>query len=470
MTSLRAPAHFEGRFLTEGVPGFEERRRLTDHRYDSVPAAIAECLSVADVQDAVNLARTAGLPVAVRSGGHSFRGLSTVDGGLVIDLSAMRDVYVDRVGRTARVRPGARLWDVARATAGFGLAAVTGTQSTVGFGGLTAVSGRGKMSRRHGHSCDNVLAVEMVTATGEVLSISAVSHPDLFWAVRGAGDSFGVITAFEVMLHPIPETVSCGRFSFAVSDVPSVLKRLAQVDTQLSEDCCWTGLLIALPGMTTQFTVEYTHLGSPEQRERDVAILQTVGQPIKDVHTTCGYLDLFNPARTLPRDTAGAAPASASYTRCYLAGCELPTIDDETVAAVLMDTARQMDSATESERAGRMVQIDTLAFGVSREVVPPSVFPKRPGFSLLSQVYYTDPVHDAAQKSFADGVAQRLIDAGVTRGGMNVGPPNWTSETPPEALREFFGDNSMKRLTLLKDRYDPDDMFRRSIGIRKSGG
>ncbi|WP_237421924.1 FAD-binding oxidoreductase [Gordonia sp. SID5947] len=468
--AVPALEYFQGRLLGPDDEDFAERRLLVDRRHDCTPALIAECASVADVGDALRYARTAALPVAVRSGGHSFRGLSTVDDGVVIDVSQLRDVHVDAARRTARIRPGARLGDIARATERYGLAAVTGSLADVGFGGLASVSGRGPLSRRHGHACDNVLSADLMLATGEQLTVSATSDPDLFWALRGAGDSFGVITSFEVALHPIPEVVHTGSFTFAVETLPQVVARLEARDRQISEDCMWHGLLMAPPGGQTEFVVEYTHVGSADQYELDLDLLSSIGVPLTQQHRSCTYPELFHPDDSSPNTGPDGLAVSTTYSRAYLAGCEFDTISAPGLADILLDLAGEMDKAPDAVRSGRMVEFGSKAFGVSREVSPPSVYPKSDGYSLLIQVYYTDAAQDDIQKRFADTGITRLVAAGLTRGGMNLTAPNWTSELTTETVREIFGDHSYRRLQQLKAVWDPNDVFRRSIGIRPAGG
>jgi len=186
---------------------YDEARRLYNAMIDKRPAVIARCVDVGDVVAAVGFAREHGLPLAIRGGGHNGAGLGSVDDGLMVDLSPMRGIHVDPAARTARVAGGCTWGDVDHATHAYGLATPSGIISTTGVGGLTLGGGLGHLTRRFGLSIDNLLAVDMVLADGQLVTASADEHPDLFWAVRGGGGNFGVVTSFLFRLHPLSTVV-----------------------------------------------------------------------------------------------------------------------------------------------------------------------------------------------------------------------------------------------------------------------
>ena len=196
-------ASLRGRLIVEGDAEYEGARKVYNGMIDKRPALIARCLDVADVSAAVRFAREQHLPLAIRGGGHNGGGLGTCDGGLVIDLSAMRGVRVDPKARVTRVAGGCVWADVDHATHAYGLAIPTGIISTTGVGGLTLGGGVGNLSRKCGLTIDNLLEVDMVLADGSAVTASADEHPDLFWAVRGGGGNFGVVTSFLFRSHPI---------------------------------------------------------------------------------------------------------------------------------------------------------------------------------------------------------------------------------------------------------------------------
>src|SRR5262245_43930394 len=199
---------FRGEVLLPTSPDYDAARKIWNGAVDRRPACIARCAGVADVVAAVRFARDHELEVAVRGGGHNVAGTAVCDDGLVIDLSAMRAVWVDPASRTARVQGGALWGDVDHETQVHGLATTGGIVSHTGVAGLTLGGGLGWLMRKHGLTVDNLLAAHVVTAAGELLRVSADEHPDLFWALRGGGGNFGVVTAFDFRLHPIgPEVL-----------------------------------------------------------------------------------------------------------------------------------------------------------------------------------------------------------------------------------------------------------------------
>ena len=203
--------HLRGPLLTPDDPDYEEARAVRNGLIDRRPALIARCSGTADVVACVNFAREHGLLLSVRGGAHNVAGNAVNDGGLVIDLSQMRGVFVDPDARTARAQGGATWGDVDHETQLFGLAVPGGVVSSTGIGGLTIHGGYGHLRRKYGLSLDSLVSVEIVTADGQVRTASATENEDLFWAVRGAGSNFGAITSFEFRLHPVGPIVAAVR-------------------------------------------------------------------------------------------------------------------------------------------------------------------------------------------------------------------------------------------------------------------
>src|SRR5262245_12008770 len=212
-----------GPVLTPENPGYEEGRLIWNGLIDRRPALIAQCSGAADVVDAVNFAREHGLLVSIRCGGHNVAGNAVNEGGLVIDLSLMRGVHVEAATGVVRVQGGATLGDVDRETQLFGLAVPAGVVSTTGVAGLTLHGGAGHLRRKHGLTIDNLLSVEIVTADGELRRASTTENEDLFWAVRGAGSNFGVVTSFEFQAHPVGPMVMVGAVFYPFEDVRTLL-------------------------------------------------------------------------------------------------------------------------------------------------------------------------------------------------------------------------------------------------------
>jgi FAD/FMN-containing dehydrogenase len=237
-----------GELLRRGDAGYEEARRVYNAMIDRYPALVARCVDVADVVAAVNFAREHRLTLAVRGGGHSGPGLGTCDGGLVIDLGRMRGVRVDPSARTVRVEGGATWGDVDHATHAFGLATPSGFVSTTGVGGLTLGGGLGHLTRAHGLTIDNLLGVDVVLADGRFVKASPAEHPDLFWAVRGGGGNFGVVTSFEYRLHPI-DTVYGGPMLWPIERAADLLRLWRDFILKAPESTnAWFAFLTVPPG------------------------------------------------------------------------------------------------------------------------------------------------------------------------------------------------------------------------------
>src|SRR4051812_1147718 len=217
-TVAELAAELRGNVICPGDPGYDDARALWNAAHDKHPAVIVQCAGPADVAAALRFARSEKLEVAVRGGGHSIAGFSGVDGGVVIDLSLMRGVLVDPVGRRAIVQGGCTWRDVDIETQAHGLATTGGLVSTTGVGGFTLGGGIGWLMRRHGLACDNVISADVVTADGEAVHASAEENADLYWALRGGGGNFGVVTSFEYSLHAVGPTVAGGGIFYGGAD------------------------------------------------------------------------------------------------------------------------------------------------------------------------------------------------------------------------------------------------------------
>ncbi|UUZ71405.1 FAD-binding oxidoreductase [Polaromonas sp. P1(28)-8] len=216
-------AAFKGQVLTADDPEYEESRKIWNAMIDRRPGLVARCTGTVDVVQAVRFARQHGLLSSVRGGGHNIAGLAVCEGGLMIDMSLLRGVWVDPVHRTARAQAGCTLADVDRETQLHGLAAVLGFVSATGIAGLTVGGGFGYLTRRHGWTCDNVVSMEVVTAGGDVLRVSADENEDLFWALRGGSGNFGIVTSFEYRLFPVGPEILGGAIAWHGDDARQVL-------------------------------------------------------------------------------------------------------------------------------------------------------------------------------------------------------------------------------------------------------
>jgi len=239
---------FAGRALTPADPDYEDGRRVWNVLHDRRPAVIAQCTSADDVAAAIAFARREDLRIAVRGGGHSLPGFSVCDDGLVIDLSAMKSVRVDPAAKRAYVEPGATLADFDHEAQAFGLATPLGINSTTGVGGLTLGGGFGWISRKFGTSSDNLVAAEIVTADGKLSRVSAEEHPDLFWAIRGGGGNYGVVTLFEFQLHAVGPQIYGGLVIYPLEQGGEVLPKYRDFVASMPDDLTvWAVMRLAPP-------------------------------------------------------------------------------------------------------------------------------------------------------------------------------------------------------------------------------
>jgi len=281
-------AKLRGALILPGDEAYEAARKVYNGMIDKRPALIAQCMDVADVMSAVNFAREHHLPLAVRGGGHNGPGLGTCDGGLVIDLARMKGIRVDPAARTVRVEGGCVWSEVDHATHAFGLATPSGFISSTGVGGLTLGGGIGYLSRTHGLTIDNLLGVDVVLADGSFVSASADEHPDLFWAVRGGGGNFGVVTSFLFKLHPI-STVYGGPMFWPLDRAGEVLKFWRDFILDAPEDINgWFGFVTIPPvapfpeqyQMQKACAIVWCYTGPLEQAAERFAPMRALGPVI----------------------------------------------------------------------------------------------------------------------------------------------------------------------------------------------
>ena len=283
-------AGLRGEVITPSDAAYEEARRVWNMNIDKRPALIVRCTSAADVINAVNLAREQKLLVAVRGGSHNVAGLATCDDGIVLDLSPMKAITVDPAARTARVEPGVKWTEMDRATQEHGLATVGGTVGDTGVAGLTLGGGFGWLSNKHGMTVDNLLSVEIVTADGRQLKASARENADLFWAVRGGGGNFGVITSFEFRLHPVGPMIVGGGVFHPLTNGVEMLKFFRNfIATTPDELTVYAGIMTH-PQAGPLVAMAAAYVGPREEGEKAIRPLKEFGSPVQDLLGPIPYL------------------------------------------------------------------------------------------------------------------------------------------------------------------------------------
>jgi FAD/FMN-containing dehydrogenase len=443
-----------GSLLTPGSPGYDEARTIWNAMIDRRPALIARCTSTADVALTVRFAREHDLMLAVRGGGHNIAGNAVCEGGLLIDLSQMKTVRVDPDARTASVEGGATLADFDREAQAFGLATPLGVNSTTGVAGLTLGGGFGWLSRKLGLTIDNLRSAEVVTATGEVVRASNDDNPDLFWAIRGGGGNFGVVTSFEFRLHPIGPEVLSGLIVHPLDAARDVLRFYRDfLPTTPEEFVCWFVMRKAppLPFLPSEWhgreilalAVCYSG-GSLAEGERVAAPLRGFGKPIADViapHPFTAWQTILDPLLT---------PGFRNYWKSH----DFREVSDGLVDA-LIDHARKLpDPNTE-------IAFAQLGGAVSRVPNEATAYGHRDGqFVLNVHGRWQDQTNDSACIEWARDLFKAT--APFATGNVYV---NFLTQDESERVRAAYGKN-YDRLSKLKNKYDPGNLFRLNQNIR----
>src|SRR6266516_2811184 len=288
-------ANLHGELTGPNDEGYDSARRVWNGMIDRYPALIVHCADISDVTRAVQFAERQHLPVAVRSGGHSFAGSGTCDGGIVIDLSPMKRVQIDPVKRTAWVQAGLTLGEFIRETQAFGLASPVGTASETGLAGLTLGGGLGWLMGKYGLTIDNLLSVNLVTADGQVLKASTTEYPDLFWGVRGGGGNFGIATSFEFQLHPVGPLLA-GKVVYPMTKAREVLRFYREYTGNAPDELTAYACLSTTPAGLPTIAINLCYCGSLEEGERAVSPVRTFDKPLVDLIRPRSYLKMISMA------------------------------------------------------------------------------------------------------------------------------------------------------------------------------
>src|SRR5688572_6117820 len=283
-------AGLRGQLLSPGDDGYDRARRLWNGMFDRRPALIARCAGAADVIRAVSFALDNRLAVAVRGGGHSFPGHSVCDGGLVIDLSAMKAIRVDLRTRTARAQAGVKWIEFDHETQAFGLATTGGTASDTGIAGLTLGGGLGWLSGKYGLTVDNLISADVVTADGRILTASATENEDLFWGLRGGSGNFGVVTSFEYQLHPVGPTILGGMVAYPLAKAREVLRFYREFSNAAPDELTTYAAVLDPPGGDTVVALFCCYCGPLDKGDAITRPMKSLGQPVLDMLGPLPYL------------------------------------------------------------------------------------------------------------------------------------------------------------------------------------
>ena len=443
---------FRGELVRPGDGNYEEHRRVWNGSIDRHPALIARCAGVADVADAVRFARTHDLLVAVRSGGHSFPGLSVCDDGMVIDLSPMKGIRVDPATRTARVQAGVLLGELDRETQEFGLAVPAGIVTHTGVAGLTLGGGIGFIMRKHGLTIDNLLSVDVITADGEFVTASEDENADLFWGVRGGGGNFGIVTEFEFRASPVGPQVMAGPIFWLMDDAPEVLRFYREWIADCPDELMTIIVQRKAPPLPSVppdlvgepvVAVVCCYAGPVEEGEKVVRPLKEFGSPVLDLCMPKTYLaqqSMFDPS---------FVPGRWYYVR----SCDVGELNDDIVDIMVEHGSRIVSPITS-------IALWQMGGAVARVGDDETAFSGRnAGFTFNINGNSESSAGFDEEREWARSYWSALSPYHTS---VYV---NFLMEEGEDRIRQAYGAAKYQRLKELKTKYDPTNFFRLNQNI-----
>jgi FAD/FMN-containing dehydrogenase len=449
-------ANFKGPLLTSVDEEYDEVRKIWNGMHDKKPAFIARCLGVADVIAAVNFARENGILISVRGGGHNVGGTASNDGGIMIDLSLMKGIRVDPENRTVHAQGGCTMADLDRETQVFGLVAPSGVVSTTGIAGLTLGGGIGWLRKKYGLSIDNLLSVQMVTAQGEPIHANENQNADLFWALRGGGGNFGIVTSFEFRLHPVgPMVTLCAPF-YPAEEAKKILPVWKEFmdnspDEVSSNGSFWT--IPAVPDFPSDlhgrrvFIPVTIHCGPVDEGQKVLEPLRNISTPLVDLSGPMPWTALqqmFDPF--FPK----------AVQHYYFKSTYLDNLDDAAIDAII-------PKASNPPQPMVLIAIWHIGGAMSRIDDKATAFTGRKSNYLFSvDCIWDDPNADEEVVSWARNFLKDMEP--FSPGGLYVNFSGFGEEG--EALvKSAYGD-SYEKLVKIKRKYDPDNIFRMNQNIK----
>ena len=436
-----------------GEPGYDQARTIWNAMIERRPGAVVRAAGASDVIRAVKLAAEQKLVLSIRGGGHSIAGNAVCDGGLMLDLTPMKSVRVDPHARTARVEPGVVLGELDHETQAFGLATPLGINSTTGVAGLTLGGGFGWISRKYGLTIDNLRAVDVVTAEGELLTANEKKNPDLFWAVRGGGGNFGVATSFEFKLHRVGPQVLCGAIVHPLEQARELLPQYREFVASAAEEVsAWVVIRKAPP---LPFLPQAWHgreilifgvcvVGGISRAKKSIAPLRALGKPIADVIAPQPYAAwqrMFDPL---------LAPGGRNYWKSH----DFLKLGDGIFDAVLDAAGRLPSPETE-------IVLIHLGGAVNRVPADATAYPHRDAeFMMNLHTRWSDSALDQACIGWARGLFEATKP--FSTGGVYV---NFMPEDEAARVRQGAYARNYEKLARIKAQYDPGNLFRMNQNI-----
>lgn len=436
---------FTGQLLREADADYDEARRVHNGLVDKRPAVIARCCGVADVSDAVMLARTLELEVAVKGGGHNVAGRGTIDGGMMVDLSLMRGIHVEPGARTVRAQGGVLWKEFNRETQLHGLATTGGVVSSTGIAGLTLGGGIGWLMPKYGLALDNLRAAELVMADGRVLRTSEEENPDLFWAIRGGGGNFGIATSLEFTLHEVGPLITGGLVAHPIDKAGDVLRRFRERCESAPDELMLTAGLLSAPDSSAAKLVGViaAHCGSLADGEAAVRSLKTFGSPVLD---TLGPIDYCDQNQlidaTFPKGTL-------NYWKSHF----LTDLTDDAIQALAEDYAACSSPLSQ-------IVIEHCHGAAARVPVESTACAMRlSGYNVAIISQWTDPHETERCIAWCQGAY-----SGLESFRRSMRYVNYLDADDTDAAQVVYGPN-YTRLREIKAKYDPENFFHVNVNI-----
>jgi hypothetical protein len=440
VATRKLASQITGQVITPGVSDYESARLVKNPAFDRHPALIVRCTSPSDVARVLDFAQRQSLPLAVRAGGHSAAGFGVCDGGVVIDLSGMKRVEVDEDKHLARANAGCLVGELDEATQRFGLATPVGTCSTVGIAGLTLGGGEGALMPKYGTTCDNLVSARVVTADGRQIEASQNSNADLFWAIRGGGGNFGVVTQFEYRLHPVSDVLA-GTLIYPAGRIPELLQTYIKFNSTAPDEVSVAGLVLpSEQGPRFQLLVDYC--GKPGHGND---LLKPLQAPIKP------QVDAVRAMSHLEAQRNWFPPAAEKPSGYFVANVFLPQLNETAIAAII--------AATQDAPRRFMLLIGNFRGAVTRVPVTDMAFAMRhTGYEVDVFGNWSAPEEKDGAVRWVMALRDKLQP--FSR-GLYV---NGLSETSDELVRAAYGPN-YARLVEIKKKYDPTNVLRLNPNI-----
>ena len=440
----RLRARLGGEILQPNDPGYDTVRQLWNGMVDRQPAAILRCTGNADVVAALELARSSGLLLAVRGGGHSIGGNSSCDGGLMIDLSPMKAIRVDPQKRTAQAEAGVLLSELDEATQAQGLAASTGVVGHTGIAGLTLGGGMGRLMRKYGLTSDTLLSAEVVLADGQVVTASETEHSDLFWGLRGGGGNFGVVTRFEYRLFPVGPTIMGGPVFHEFARAAEALRFYRDFCLAAPDEISVDAALMSVPEGGLMLGFSCCHIGPLEQAERDLQPLRAFGPPVQDLVGPMPYVAL----------QCSLDELFARGRRFYWKSHFLREMSDAAIDTMVSEFAKVPGPPS-------LIILQQAGGETARREAGSTAYGNRDAnWNFIPCAISDDPAEDRRNMAWVRGIFEAMRP--FATGGVYV---NDLGEEGEDRIRAAYGEN-YDRLTQVKAKYDPTNLFRLNQNIR----